>query len=331
VEVLPIASAARDLRKDRVGAGGASPAAMLATAVHVLRLAARLRRLRPDVVHANSLKSGVYGGLAARLVRVPLVWHVRDRVAEDYLPRAGVRLIRTLVRHLADGVVANSTDTLETVPRARRNRVHCVVPDSVEPSSQPHAPPPGTTTFGMLGRISPWKGQDLFLRAFAEAFPTGAERAVLVGTPMFGEEAFERELHSLAETLGLGGRVEFRGFREDVWRQLAGFDVLVHASVIPEPFGQVVLEGMAAGVAVIAPDEGGPAEMIADGRTGRLFASRDQHALAAAMRSLREQPEERLRLGRAARLSLAAYHPEALAERLQDVYDQLAGPPRRRR
>ena len=340
-EVLPIASTARDLRRDRVRAGGASPAALLATAAYVLRLALRLRRLRPDVVHTNSLKSGVYGALAARLAGVPLLWHVRDRIAEDYLPRSGVRLTRALISRLADGVVANSADTLATVPRARRHRLHEVIPDSVERSPQPHAPDPAITTFGMLGRIAPWKGQDVFLHAFARAFggherdggdgSGGGERAVIVGTPMFGEEDFERDVRALAEQLGLGGRVEFRGFREDIWSELAGFDVLVHASVIPEPFGQVVLEGMAAGLAVIAPDEGGPRELIADGRTGRLFASRDRDALAAAMRELREDRELRLRLGAAARLSLDAYRPGALAERLQQSYELLATPRSRRR
>ena len=87
VEVLPIAPAARDLRQDTVRVGGPSPAALLGTARHVARLALRLRSLRPDVVHTNSLKAGVYGSLAARAAGVPVVWHVRDRIAEDYLPR----------------------------------------------------------------------------------------------------------------------------------------------------------------------------------------------------------------------------------------------------
>ena len=237
--------------------------------------------------------------------------------------------MRGSIRRLADGVVANSAATLQTVPASARNRVHCVIPDSVEP---PALPPSGRregTTFGMLGRIAPWKGQDLFLRAFASAFPAGAERAVLVGTPMFGEQEFERRLHRLVDELGLGDRVEFRGFREDIWQELASFDVLVHASVIPEPFGQVVLEGMAAGLAVIAPDEGGPASIIDDGRTGRLFASRDEGELAAAMRALREDPSERERLGHQAREAIAAYHPDAVAERLQLVYEQLTGRPAR--
>ncbi len=323
VEVLPIAPSARDLRRETVRAGSASPAAAWHTLTYILRLAHRLRALQPELVHTNSLKAGVYGSLAARLARVPLVWHVRDRIAEDYIPKPAVRLVRSLIRRLAGGVVANSAATLETLSSADRGRVHAVIPDSVERS--PHARTTATngTVFGMLGRIAPWKGQDLFLRAFATAFPGGKERAVVVGTPMFGEHDYERELHELVARLGLAGRVEFRGFREDIWRELACFDVLVHASVIPEPFGQVVIEGMAAGLAVIAPDEGGPAAVIADGQTGRLFHSRDADSLAGAMRVLRDDPAERERLGDAARAAVADYHPGAVAERLEGLYDRV--------
>jgi glycosyltransferase involved in cell wall biosynthesis len=334
VEVLPIAAAAREVRKDTVRLAGAAPSAMLQTAAYVVRLALRLRRLRPDIVHTNSLKAGVYGSLAANLAGVPVVWHLRDRIADDYLPRPAVRLVRRLIRHLADGVIANSTATLQTLSDADRGRVHSVIPDSVEPSPYPRkadprpttsamATDPRPTTFGMVGRIAPWKGQDLFLQAFAAAFPTGEERAVLVGSPLFGEEDFERSLRDLGERLGLNGRLELRGFREDVWRELAGFDVLVHASVIPEPFGQVVLEGMAAGLPVIAPDEGGPATLIHDGETGRLFRSRDPDALAAAMRSLRDDRCAREGLGSAARRASADYHPADVAGQVEQLYERI--------
>jgi glycosyltransferase involved in cell wall biosynthesis len=319
VEVLPLSPATRELRREslRLGVSGAGTA--LQTLGYSARLARRLRRLRPDLVHSNSLKSGVYGGIAARAAGVPLVWHLRDRIADDYLPRPTVRLMRGVISSLATGVIANSAATLQTLPPRARER-GLVIPDSVELSTHPSPVAADTVTFGMLGRIAPWKGQDLFLRAFAEAFPGGSQRARIVGTPMFGEEPFEAELRAQAERLGLGGRVEFRGFREDIWSELAAFDVLVHASVIPEPFGQVVLEGMAAGVAVVAADEGGPADVVEDRRTGRLFRARDAESLAATMAELAGDPAQRERLGRSARGAVADYHPRALAARLELAY-----------
>jgi glycosyltransferase involved in cell wall biosynthesis len=325
VEVLAMAASTRDLRRDAIGVGGGSATAALDTLAYVARLTWRLHELRADLVHTNSLKSGVYGALAAKAAGVPVVWHVRDRIAEDYIPKPAVRLVRTLVRRLADGVVANSAATLDTLSAPRRGRVHCVIPDSVELPEHAPARTPGPTTFGMLGRLAPWKGQDLFLRAFARAFPGGAERAIVVGAPMFGEEAYEHRLRELVSQLELGDRVELRGFREDIWRELASLDVLVHASLTAEPFGQVVLEGMAAGLAVIAPDEGGPLTLIDDGVSGRLFRARDTDSLAGVMRALRDDPQERERLGASARQEAQAYDPDRIAEQLERVYDQVLG------
>jgi glycosyltransferase involved in cell wall biosynthesis len=322
VELLAFPESAREVRRESVRPGAAAGAAALRTLAYAARLAWRLRSLRPDLIHSNSLKSGVYGGLAARAAGVPLLWHLRDRLAPDYLPRSVVAAMRRTVGLLADGVVANSPDTLQTLPDAVRER-GWVIPDSVEVPAATERAQTGHVTFGMLGRIAPWKGQDLFLHAFAAAFAGGEERAVIVGEPMFGEAGYERELHELVAALGLDGRVEFRGFREDVWAELHRFEVLVHCSVIPEPFGQVVIEGMAAGLAVIAPDEGGPREMVDDGRTGRLFASRDRDALAAAMRSLAGDPDLRRRLGAAAREEARAYDPRVLARRFEDAYAQV--------
>ena len=321
VEVMAIAASARDLRRDQVRPGPGALGSVWSTATYTLRLARRLRALAPDVVHTNSLKAGVYGSVAAHLAGVPVVWHLRDRVAEDYIPAAAVRLVRAQVGRLADAVIANSDATLATLD-GHAPQASWVIPASVEPSSLPREHQEHTT-FGMLGRIAPWKGQDLFLRAFADAFPGGAEHAVLIGTAMFGEHDYERSLHDLAKDLGLGDRVSFRGFREDVWPELARLDVLVHASTIPEPFGTVVLEGMAAGLAVVAPDRGGPAAVLEDGRTGRLFRMGDQRALAAVMRELGHDPHARERLSGAARQALSAYHPDAIAGRLEAVYEDV--------
>ena len=82
---------------------------------------------------------------------------------------------------------------------------------------------------------------------------------------------------------------------EDVPLQLETLDILVHASLIPEPFGQVVIEGMASGLPVVAPRAGGPAEVIEDGVTGILYPMGDVGALAGALRELAGKPALRSR------------------------------------
>ena len=129
VQILPMEERARDLRKDRVRWSKLPIGASAQSAVYVLRLADRIARLRPDIVHTNTLKSALYGGLAARLARVPCVWHIRDRIAPDYLPPSAIRLVRLRVRLLPDAVIVNSRTTLDTLPirktRSNASRLRC--------------------------------------------------------------------------------------------------------------------------------------------------------------------------------------------------------------
>lgn len=323
-EILPLCDTARNLRKHDVHRDGIPPAAAGAAAAYVLRLAARLRQLQPDVVHTNSLKSGVYGSLAARLAGIPVIWHMRDRLAEDYLPPAAIRLVRRMSSHLAAAVIANSRSTMETLAKSSRSGpIYSVLPDLLSDAPLRTRVTDRSLAFGIVGRLAPWKGQDVFLRAFAHAFPAGEERAVVVGEALFGEDKYARGLAGLAESLGIAGRVELRGYRPDVWNELARLDVLVHASVTPEPFGQVILEGMAAGVPVIAAGAGGPAEILRHEVTGVLYEPKDIHQLAAAMQRMCD-PELRDRLSGAARVELEPYSPAVVGREMQLLYAKVA-------
>ncbi|HWF74397.1 MAG TPA: glycosyltransferase, partial [Solirubrobacteraceae bacterium] len=269
VEVLPLHARTRHLRKDSVRARRLPLRATLDTVAYSLRLAWRLRQLRPDLLHTNSLKSGIYGSIAARLARVPVVWQLHDRIDSDYLPQLAVLMLRALTRHLADVVISVSQATNETLsPRARS----IVVPPVVELAAPaPESPASDERlVIGMIGRLAPWKGQHVFLRAFAQAFPEGRQRAVIVGEALFGEAevAYGQDLRRLAEELDVADRVEFRGHREDIFREMRAMDILVHASTTPEPFGQVVIEGMSAQLPVVASRGGGPEEIITDGVDG---------------------------------------------------------------
>ncbi len=340
VEVLPMGERTRDLRKERVRPARLPVVACAQSAFYVFRLAARMARLRPDLVHTNTLKAAIYGGAAARIVHVPCVWHVRDRIAGDYLPTAAVTIVRVASTLLPDEIIVNSRATLETLPTSVCSRVQVIydavpavasnrigisalTPSSLIPSrSQRTSSSRANATFrvAMVGRLALWKGQDVFLRAFAKAFPAGEQVAVLIGAALFGENDYERQLHELVRDLGIEDRVEFRGFRIDVFDELAQVDALVHASVIPEPFGQVVVEGMAAGLAVVAAMAGGPAEILVQGETGLLYPPGDVDALASLLRRLAADPELRSQLGNRARAAVAIYSPERVADQILDVY-----------
>jgi glycosyltransferase involved in cell wall biosynthesis len=324
VEVLPMPKRARATRKDDVRPGRMKLAALLGSAVYTLRIARRLRALRPDLVHTNSLKSGVYGSIAGRLAGIPVVWHVRDRIAPDYLPSPAVRMVHVLIRRLSGAVIANSQATLATLERPAHSAVvYSVVPEVIEIADRiERSGTNGPTVFGMVGRLAPWKGQDIFLDAFARAFPEGRQRAVVVGAAMFGddERRYADALEERVRTLGLADRVEFRGFRSDVREELGRIDVLVHASRTPEPFGQVIVEGMAAGLPVLASAGGGPLELITDEVDGLLCPPGDVERLAGMLVRLDADPDLRQRLGEAARSRALDFLPEPIAERVEALY-----------
>jgi glycosyltransferase involved in cell wall biosynthesis len=329
-EVLPLGPSARNLRKERASIRGVSGLALLASARYVRVLARRLRVLKPDLIHTNTLKAAVYGLAAARIVRIPAICHLRDRIDSDYLPPMAVRTLRVYIPRMCDAVIANSATTLATLHVRNAGLLRPVVPSFViydpydpnlSPEGRPHEARPFTIAF--VGRMAPWKGQLLFVEAFARAFGGGDAIGLIVGAALFGEDKYEQEVRCRIDTLGLSERLKMLGFRDDVPQILRQVDCLVHASILPEPFGQVVLEGMAQGLPVIASNAGGPAELVIDGQTGLLTAPGDIMALARAMRRLADDPILRQNLGASARTAVAPLTPDTISAQITQVYREV--------
>lgn len=331
VEVLPLDRRIRDARREDMRPRRLPVKDALLLARYVVTLRRRLRELAPDLVHTNSLKSAFYGALAARLAGVPVIWHIRDRIADDYLPTPAVRLVRAAARWLPDAVITNSASTLSTLPAGVHGRVvyNNVVADDTPARTATAASGDRPFRIGMVGRLAEWKGQHVFLAAFSRAFPDDASEAWIIGSAVFGEDAYEDHLRTLAATLGIADRVVWRGFRADIASELDEIDVLVHCSITPEPFGQVVVEGMAAGLPVIAARAGGPVEIITDGTDGLLTEPGMVAELADALQYLASSPQARAALGAASARSSRRFGPTAAAAGVEAVYDEVLAMHRR--
>jgi glycosyltransferase involved in cell wall biosynthesis len=348
VRILPLDARVASAPRDRLGASGLrSLPACGRTLAYVIRLRRLIVAEQVDLVHTNSLKADLIGGLAARLAGRPVIWHIRDRISSDYLPAPVAGMFRWLSRLIPNFVVANSQSTLRTVGRLTSARV---IYSGVEDCSlaAPSGPTGGVVSkdrvsedrvldaapiIGLVGRISPWKGQHVFVRAAAaivERFPSA--RFQIVGAPLFGEQDYELQVKELTARLGLEGRIEFTGFRSDVTALMRQFDILVHASTVGEPFGQVVVQGMAAGKPVVATNGGGVPEIVTDGVTGLLVPMGDANALADAVCTLLADPVRAREMGRLGRERvLDRFTIEASVEALQEVYDNIRGRLRRGR
>ncbi|MEP7763081.1 glycosyltransferase [Sanguibacter sp. 25GB23B1] len=268
VAVLPLRADVRTAHRDATVRSWSALRGVLVAAVEVVRFTARLTRTvraqAPDVLHATTLKADLLCMVPALLARVPLVWHVHDRIAADYLPAPVAAVVRALARTVPRHVVVNSMATAESIgpPRGRWTLAYPgLLPTQVRAWTERAEPP--APVVGMIGRLSATKGQKELVRAAADVVARHPQVTVrIVGAALFGEEGYEAEVRSLVRSLGLQERVVLTGFVDDPVRELDGLSVCVHASPVAEPFGQVVVEAMARGVPVIATRAGGVPEIL---------------------------------------------------------------------
>lgn len=184
----------------------------------------------------------------------------------------------------------------------------------------------GVPVVGLVGRLQPWKGQDRLLRAQAILRERGHEiQTLIVGGDAYDLSSdYAASLPPLVEALGLEGAVTMTGQVPDAGPYIAQMDILVNASD-PEPFGIVLLEGMARGVAVVAVDSGGPQEILSDPATGVLARSGEPKALADALQPLLSSTSLRQSIGQAGRERfMAEYTDAAMCRRLYSALEVYA-------
>jgi len=339
VDVVPLSDTVLDVRKDSVQSGIFSKVGLiLQVLAYGFKVAALIRTQPVDIIHTNSLKSDIYGILVSRLCRVPLIWHIRDHIDVTYLPSFAVKMMRFLAARVPAFVIANSQSTLDQLHLAVA-KPGAVVPSGVDPQGEvvydgiaSGIPPVASDTLvtgplriAIVGRLAGWKGQHIFLEAASKLVEAGIDAQFLIaGTAMFGEDSYVAELHSQVDRLGLQGKVQFLGHVDPIEAFLPTVSILVHASTSPEPFGQVVIEGMAAGIPVVATDGGGVKETVVHGETGLLVPMGNAEALADALRMLIDRPELRAKLSTKGRQRVLRHFTASItARKVERVYREV--------
>lgn len=267
----------------------------------MVRLARLFRRRRPDLILNWSAKTQLYGSLAAVLAGMSgrvVWWQQAIPSSKGWLDRCA-----TLLPAIAVGCYSGAA--AEAQARLYPSRPTFVVSAGApipSPSTEkaPLALPSGVPVVTLVGRLQPWKGQDRLLAAQALL----RDRGHVIHLVIVGGDSWElspdyaSSLPRLIDRLGLGDAVTMTGQVPDAGPYIDQADILVNASD-PEPFGIVLLEGMARSVAVVAVNSGGPAEFIDDRKTGMLAHSGEPSALADALEPLLVSPALRQALARA--------------------------------
>ena len=271
------------------------------------------RKERPDIIQSAHFAAALYVFLPAKMLGIPHVWHIHDIIPPGSLEGRVCRILGSSV----DQVVAVSWAVQESlvghgVPSKKIRVIHNGV-DSIHefnPDNQhrgvlrkSYGLNERVFRVGLIGLITPPKGQHLFLEAVERICSelTRPVRFFVIGDSWSHPDAYKQQLLDKVSHAHLDDIVYFTGRRSDIAAVLADLDIVVLASTVDEAQGLVVLEAMAMGKLVIASRVGGVPEMIHDGSNGFLFPPGDVQALAGLLTNCIHQFETLTDVGRNAR------------------------------
>lgn len=276
------------------------------------RLDRAARAFRPDVIYERANLFHLAGAWVAGWRGLPLLLEVNSPLAEERAVHGRLSLRRIagaaerLVWRRASHVLPVTEVLAAHLRRAGVAEARIsVIPNGITPADFAAAPPRAAgpvVTLGFIGFLRDWHGMDRVLAAMARE--AGARDLAL---RIVGDGPALSALRAQASALGLGARIAFLGLasRAEVPGLIAGFDIALQPAAVAYACPLKILEYMAAGCAIVAPDQPNLRELLEDGRNALLFDTRDPEAMWRAILALASDPALRARLGAAARDDIA--------------------------
>lgn len=255
-----------------------------------LELLRKLRRLLsdldPDVVHTHRMKENVLGALSTMRLkgRLPVLVKTVHGASEYSAPlwsRSGAAMLaERVVDRFFDVRVAVSADLLTLLRQEGRSKHFVMIHNGIRPAP-PHVDfvPPHEPIVGFAGRLVPVKRVDLLLRTLAEL---SARQTEPLRFEIAGDGPLRATLMDMARRQNVAHLVDFLGFRENLWQDLARWSALLITSD-HEGLPMACLEALAAGVPVVARNVGGLREVIRHPAQGMLVDSDAPSDLADAI------------------------------------------------
>ena len=299
----------------------------------VRRLRNFLLQCSPDLVVTKGLSSHFLGGLAARKLRTPCVWHVQDFISERTF---GIyrRAFGWAVRWLAEQIIVDGHTIAEQLPqslRARTTIIHNGVDtnffrpglDGTEVRRELGIPN-DHLVIGNVGRITPWKGQHYLIEAFGRVAGDNPKvTLLLVGSPVFDNDSYQRRLLNTVAEFSLDGRVKLPGYRHDTADVLAAMDVFAFTSVEKDTSPLALLSAMSAGLPIVSFDIAGARELMAADDQFLLVPVADVPRLGDALSDLIANEKLRGVLASAARQqAVNEFDVETYRHRIEQVFSK---------
>lgn len=284
-----------------------------------------------DIIYTNTI-STLAGATAAKLSNRPHVWHIREFLGKDTgsltFPFSNKTLLRFVPR-FSDAIITNSRAVGDQFKQEGMQSAPFIVHNGISTEefkiAEFHNPLKnsleGSFLIAIVGTLSVRKAQDDAIRAInlvKDVIP--AIELHIIGQ---GDKKYETYLKRLVNDLGLNDNVVFEGQQNDIRTTLSKFNVLLITS-IHEPFGRVAIEGMAAGLPIIASNTGGLNEIISDGFDGFLVPIKQPEIIADKILYLYYNYQVMIEMGRNGRATaLTSFNVDQYIKRIEMLIDDL--------
>lgn len=300
---------------------------LLKTALMSIRVAWIIRKWQADVVYTNTVVIGA-GALAARLIRIPHVWHSHESLKHNPSQEfdLGEQTTSYLLNRLSAAIIVTShslENDYKHLPDPHKIRV---VYQSVTPRANFRSPEPIPTRlffqYIIIGSLHPWKGQDQAISALAQL----AGRNINAHLLLVGDDGkrYRTQLVQQAENLDMTRRITFYGYAENPLALIQNADVVLVCSRW-EAFGRVAVEAMLAGKPVVGSARGATAEIIQHKQTGLLYEWGNIEDLAKKIQFLHDNPREARRIGHTAqRWAANRFTQDRYAQEILGILSEIA-------
>lgn len=305
------------------------------TAVRMLRRLLRSGRI--DIIHAHNGRTALSSALAVRLARRGRAVATQHFLEPNHASQSG---LKGAISGRAHNWVAANTQMFVAISQAVRQtmlergeapeeKITTVLNGLSEPDASALWSPddvrksleiaPEAPLIVCAARLEREKEIGSLVEAMAEVVRTHPDALCVVA----GQGAQKDELQARIDALKLNDNVRLLGFRDDVLSLIQSGDMVVLPSP-GEPFGLVLLEAMALGVAVVATRAGGPLEIVSHGESGLLAPPSDARALADAINELLNDPQKRRAMGKAGRARFEErFTSRRMAREMKAVYERV--------
>jgi glycosyltransferase involved in cell wall biosynthesis len=234
-----------------------------------------VRRHQVNLLHFNNGFEHLPWIILSKILRIRCISHMRGFAANTRANKFYARLIN---HHIAISEATKNNLLQFGVPESRITLIYDAIDLSIFSSHvnndyiySEFKINKNNPIFGIFGRIVYWKGIKEFIYA------TNGVRKIIpsftcfvVGDISDGSIEYFEKIKNICTALDLEDHIIFTGYRSDVPELISVMDVVVHASITPEPFGMVIIEAMAMSKPVIATAAGGPLDIVVNGETGFL-------------------------------------------------------------